>query len=121
MRPCDSPRGWLSWSKDNGKSWSPAEALPFLAVSPDLLRTHSGKIVAWTRLGIRISADEGKTWSALTRVIDTNASGWGMAKMVETAPDEVLLIDVRATRTRLQRRLETHAFQVSASGPLPVP
>jgi len=93
VRAWQSPRMWESWSRDDGKTWSPLArgAFPMYACNNSMLTTTSGVILIAGRfpgIAMQVSRDNGLTWKfyQLDRCIYANGA------MYEVEPNVVLYV-----------------------------
>ena len=103
VRPGMTWAMWETRSPDNGRTWQPLTAGPFLSyacAAPPRV-TASGAIVIGGRfpaMAIYVSRDNGITW----QIIEIDTQTWAMGGMVEVAPDVVLWVYGSGTRLRGQ-------------------
>ena len=92
MRPTTQPHMWGSFSRDDGKTWSPLKALPFYGHCANLLYTQSGLTLLAHRdpgLTIHLSRDEAKTWPDAVMI---DPAGGAYSQMLELDKDRVLVV-----------------------------
>ena len=110
-----------SYSKDAGRTWSQAEAIPPYSVEPSLLRTKNGTLALSTGrpgIGLWLSRDPmGKAWQevdivqhhnrwapdATYRIAEYEPGRWqtsAYTEMVEVAPNHLLLVYDRGAKPK---------------------
>lgn len=92
----------LSYSDDDGRTWSPATPLPFVGQCPSLLYTQSGVLLCAYRqqtpgkprgVGLSSSLDQGMTWHESEPLYVSPQDYWDCAypNLIERAPGEYLV------------------------------
>ena len=92
MRPTTQPHMWGSFSRDDGKTWSPLEPMPFYGHCANLLYTQTGLTLLAHRdpgLTIHLSRDEAKTWPEAVMI---DPAGGAYSQMLELDKDRVLVV-----------------------------
>lgn len=82
-----------AWSTDDGKTWSAPTSSGFKGVAPHLRLLSDGLLVCtFGRPGVTMmfSANDGKTWAAITPIFKDQSTGY--SDVIEVEPGELLVV-----------------------------